>query len=247
MAVNNPEWRYAWPEEPEATLLFKYFAHFYAKSIEAELENMPIGEEDKWATPELDRRVRLMIEKARSKAAWKKRAVAARNVAAVIVGIVLVLITVPSTVLFAVSPEFRETLYRYVIDWRQGHTDIGFDVAFPDNQTFPKYYVPSFIPEGFTLKDYVDDGVVIELYYTNEGQYFYFTTSDITTDRTADNETATFHFDYNINGLPVIIVENQGIVLMYWHDDVTAFRLQTNLPLGVALNIASSYKLQEKI
>jgi hypothetical protein len=34
---------------------------------------------------------------------------------------------------------------------------------------------------------------------------------------------------------------------MYWHDDVTAFRLQTNLPLGVALNIASSYKLQEII
>jgi hypothetical protein len=246
MAVNNPEWRDAWPQEPEAEALFKYFAHFYRQSIVDELMQPMEGEGDVGPTPELDRRIEDVIAKARRNAAWNKQWVAARKTAAV-AAIVILLITAFPTVLFAVSPEFRETVNKYTVDWRSGHTEVIVDNKFSEEHSFIKYYVPTYIPDGFILANLTDNDDFFELHYANGEQYFYFTTSTVLSGRTIDNEKAKYSFEYRIDGLPAIVVENQGLVYIMWHDDITAFILETNLSLDIALSIAASYVLQEKI
>ena len=140
MAINNPEWRYAWPEGPEATLLFKYVAHFYRLSIEDELNYPFEGEADIKPTPELDRRVKRAIENAQRKVAWTSRKPVIKK-AGIVAAIVILFVTALPTLLFAVSPEFRETVYKYIIDWRQGYADVNITAGLPAEQTFPKYYV----------------------------------------------------------------------------------------------------------
>jgi hypothetical protein len=245
MAVNNPEWRDAWPTEPEIVLLLKCVANFHRQSIINALDTPIEGEEKAWPTPELDRRIEEAIKKAGRKSAWNKHKAAIRKAAAVAAIIILCLSAFP-TVLFALSADFRETVYRYTIDWRKGHADIFIDSKFSAEQHFLKYYRPTLIPEGFILEDYTDDDTIFELHYVNGEQYFYFKTMNISSGTTMDTETATFYFDYRVNGWPAIVRENRGKTTILWHDDVTYFSLKTNLPLDTALSIASSYELGEK-
>lgn len=244
MAVNNPEWRDAWPEGPEATLFFTYIAHFHYQSILDGLKTPLEGEADIGPTPELDRRIQELIAKARRKEAWNKRKVALKK-AATVAAIVIVCLLATPTVMFAVSPDFRETVYNYIVDWREGHVNVNRGRQSDFEQGFVKYYVPAFIPEGFILEDYADDAISFELYYSNGEQYFYFITNNIVNATTLDTETANISFDYRVNGLPAIISENRNQITILWHDDVTAFQLLTTLPLATALDIAASYTLQE--
>ena len=137
MAVNVSELHDGWPDGPEATLLFKYLAHFYHQSIVDSLKVPLKGEEDIQPTPELHRRIEQLVRKGQRKEAWKRRKVAIRKVAkvAAAAAIVTLFITALPTVLFAISPEFRETVYKYIIDWRQGHVDINISEELPVEHT----------------------------------------------------------------------------------------------------------------
>jgi hypothetical protein len=245
MPEHNPEWREAWPEEPQIELLFQCAAYFYRQSI-IKAADAPLETEDSLKpTPEFERRIDEAVKKARRKTAWRKQKAALRK-AAVVAAIVILCLTAFPTVLFAVSADFRETVYKYIIDWRQGHVNINIDGQFTAGLTFLKYYIPTFIPDGFVLEDYIDDVTIFQLYYiNNEEQYFRFSTYNLTTGISADTETATFYFNYSINGWPAIVSESRGIIDILWHDDITYFSFTSNIPLDTALNIASSYKLYE--
>lgn len=244
MPHNNHEWQDAWPKEPEATLLFKYVAHLHRQNIASALKQPLEGEQDIWPTPELDGRIEEAIKKARRRATWKKSKIVLRKAAAA-AAIVIMCIAATPTVLFAISADFRETVYSFIVDWRQGHVDINLDGRFTAEQTFLKYYIPTFIPEGFVLKDYIDDDATFELHYVKSDNYFYFTTRDIASGFTFDTETANYDFSHVINGWPTIIRENRGRITIIWHDDVTSFSIVTDLALDTILKIASSYKLFE--
>jgi hypothetical protein len=218
-------------------------AHFRHLEIVRELDAFPYNEYAIKPSHALDEKIVSAIKKSRQKAAFQKQRVALSKMAAAAVIIILCIAATP-TVLFAVSADFRETVYYYIIDWREGHTNINIE-GLIEETAFLKYYVPAYIPEGFVLEEYTDIETLFELYYSNGEQYLYFSTSPITTGRMLDNETATFDFGYKINDIPAIIRENRGKVTIIWQDGASAFELTTNLPLATALDVAVSYRLQE--
>jgi len=132
-------------------------------------------------------------------------------------------------------------------DWRENHAGIATDAALAEGDTFRRYYIPANIPDGFELEGYIDNEVMFELHYANNGQYFYFATYNLAAGLSVDTETASYDFGYRVNGWPAIVTENRGKTVIVWHDDVTYFSLETNLPLDAALNIAASYRLHENI
>jgi len=245
MANNNPEWRDTWPEGPEAELFFKTVAHFYRQRIGDRL-NIPIeGEENIDTSPDLGKRIEAAIEKVQRKTTRNKYKKVLRKVATIAAIFILCISSTP-TVIFAVSPTFRETVYNFILDWRQGHVNISIGGQLPEGGFLPKYYMPTFIPDGFIISDHIDNMNMMILYYINGNQYFTFASYDKTTNFSVDTETASFNFEHKINGLPAIVRENRGEITISWQDNTAIFELSTNLSLDIAMEIASSYTLQEK-
>lgn len=241
----NLEWRESWPKEPESILLFQAVAHFHRHNVEQMLDAFPYDEYDIKPTPKLKQGIIKALHKARRRVAWKKHNIVIRKAVAIAAMVILCMAATP-TVLFALSGDFKDVVYNYIIDWRQGHVNINIDTGFLAEQTLPKYYVPAFIPDGFVLEDYIDNDLMVELYYVNDEQYFYFITYHISTGLSVDTETTIYDFEYRINGLPAIITQNRGKLKIMWQDDITIFSLETNLLLDNALEIAASYSLKEK-
>lgn len=242
--TSNPGWRDHWPTDEGMVMLLRHAAYLHHLELDKEYEALAAREDKVPVSPEARAQLISLIKQARHKAA-KTRRVAFVRKAAVVAAIVIICLLAAPTVLFAVSPTFRN----FVLDWYEGHVDITIDSGAQDGveQGFIRYYVPAYIPDGFVLESIEDDDIFVRLIYNNIDQFIRFTTSDVNIGISNDTETTAYNFDHNINGIPAIVSETTDEISIIWHDDMTAYTLITNLPMDTALGIASSVQWQKNI
>ena len=227
-----------WPTGGMVEMLLKHAAFSRQRQLEKEFDELvgsPISPESKtWLKKLLDDARKQHVGQ-RTDVRGKKTLRKTILVAAIIFMFLLAL----PTVLFALSPEFRN----FVMEWYEGHVNIT--VSNNVENAFVRYYVPSYIPDGFVLVHTEDRGIDFTLMYAQDEQLISFKTTDISTEISSDTETAEYNFECKINGCPAIVREDMGMTLVLWYDDKTFYSIRTTLTKEAALAIAGSVYWQE--
>ena len=178
-------------------------------------------------SPELDAAIYSMIDDLAQKGKkikTKRRYRKGFTVAAILC---LILLACPA-IAFAVSPAFRINVMEMVSDWQNDHVSIRMSESDTSD----------WVPEGFTLiSEEINDSFTYKKYQNND-QFISLRIYAKNTIINIDNETTTYHNEYEINGNTAIVAQQTKKIKIIWHNDNNIFILTTNLPLETALSLA---------
>ena len=118
----------SWPSGNKEELLLRHVAQLHQRELEEEF-NQQAPEQGPMETPRLDARIhRLLKAKNKQRRYRRKGLMASKMLMVALIAIVAILAV--STVLFAVSPGFRQIINNFDLQWESDHVKI----TFPDDE-----------------------------------------------------------------------------------------------------------------
>ena len=189
--------------------------------------------------PELLRRMRpLLADPFGRKRRLRRRA--GRTAAAVVLAAALTAGTV-----LAVSPEARAWVRNMIVEILEEYTTIRFVNETGGQTGEAGQWTPAWLPEGYELKEYSDEGVgPLSIYTNNNGSVIFFQCTSSATTISYDNEHHE-EMDVWISDCPgylLLAVEPGHESCLTWYDQAsgTAFSLMAELPADELIRIAES-------
>ncbi|MDW7662728.1 MAG: DUF4367 domain-containing protein [Bacillota bacterium] len=160
-------------------------------------------------------------------------------VASVVIG----LITVTATMS---SDAFRVRLLNLVIDTKERFTAVSVDndassmgiTATPED--WETGHHPSYIPDGYAFNEIREFGTMKVLeFIDSEGKTIAFSRSSVDAEYQLNSEGGTVK-EITVNGNEGILIDNQGLVIVYWHDDQYSYVVHGEEDVATILKVAES-------
>ena len=150
------KWKDKWPCGNEEELLLRYAAFLHHKELEEEFSNQA-PEQPPLETPELDARIDRLLKEQKEHRRSGKSNTGMRRILVIALITIFTLLAIP-TFLFAVSPQFRQVIHGFSIEWKDDHIELfsvidGSSSASKDKEAQSPFYAPTYLPEGFELTD----------------------------------------------------------------------------------------------
>jgi len=165
-------------------------------------------------------------------------------VASVVIG----LITVTATMS---SDAFRVRLLNLVIETKGRFTAVSVDsdpptmgiTAVPEDWQNEQY--PTYIPKGYTINDVREFGAMKVIEFMNlEGKTIVFSRSSVDAEYQLNSEGGTVE-DITINGNEGILIDNQGLVIVYWHDEQFSYVVHGEEDVDTMVKVAESIRTDQ--
>lgn len=166
--------------------------------------------------------------------------------------VVLLMITLTGTILTFSVEAIRIRVFNMLLTATDTYTEIRFDeevTSHVSESTRPNFvfdekvaghYYPTYIPEGYVLKESNDYGTMTNYRFEDEaGRTLYFDQSSLSGGMQIDTEDALVTHPV-IDGDPAIMAEEDGQVILVWHNAEYAFTLIGEMTGEEALKIAHS-------
>lgn len=236
-----------WPEQgTDADVVLRAAALLRKNELNAELKEI---KDYDLSTDNLDKLIMKKYHKVSAKAPKKERRISPRNLAAVAVLLILMLLSAP-TVIFAFSPDFREAVIDFVIQRNEGNAEISTIGDVPklaDDNYIAKYYVPNYLPQGFVATNIIDEQSIFDITFENGDDFIYYTQSSLNVGFSLDTDRTNLTFEDQILGYQAVFAINENDeISVLWNNGENLFLLQTNLDLDEAKKIANSLIYQKK-
>ena len=135
---------------------------------------------------------------------------------------IFTLLAIP-TFLFAVSPQFRQVIHGFSIEWKDDHIELfsvidGSSSASKDKEAQSPFYAPTYLPEGFELTDIQYNFASTHLRYEKVISLISITIYSSSAGLSMDNEHTQYYFDYEVHDYPAIVAINERNINVLWSD-----------------------------
>lgn len=165
-------------------------------------------------------------------------------VASVLIGLVTVTATMS-------SDAFRVRLLNLMVETKERFTAVSVDsdppgmgiAAVPEDWQNEQY--PAYIPEGYEFNDVREFGMTKILEFMNaDGKTIVFSRSSLNAEYQLNSEGGTVS-DITINGSEGILIDNQGLVIVYWHDEQYSYVVHGEEDVATIVKFAESIRTDQ--
>lgn len=144
---------------------------------------------------------------------------------------------------------FRIKFFNIVTEVTEKYTKVSVVVTGSKSEVmndWDSYFVPEFIPEGYTLTNSERFGDIKILFYTNiTGQEIQFSQTPLNPEYQVDTENAHVT-DVTINDEKGILVDKDGLMTMIWTSDAHTFHIIGEIDRAEIIKMAESIKYIKK-
>jgi hypothetical protein len=165
-------------------------------------------------------------------------------VASVVIG----LITFTATMS---SDAFRVRLLNLVVETKERFTAVSVDSDPPTMgitatpQEWQNEQYPTYIPEGYDFSEVREFGMIKMIEFMNaDGKTIVFSRSSVDAEYQLNSEGGTVS-DITINGNEGILIDNQGLVIVYWHDAQYSYVVHGEEDVDTMLKVAESVRAEQ--
>ncbi|MBE0450616.1 MAG: DUF4367 domain-containing protein [Clostridia bacterium] len=144
------------------------------------------------------------------------------------------------------SDAFRVRLLNLVVETKERFTAVSVDSDPPTMgitatpQEWQNEQYPTYIPEGYDFGEVREFGTIKIIEFMNaDGKTIVFSRSSVDADYQLNSEGGTVS-DITINGNEGILIDNQGLVIVYWHDAQYSYVVHGEEDVATILKVAES-------
>lgn len=230
-----------WDNAKSEDIIAQYIALKRETELLAEYEEYEqMAAQEPIDTTSLDERVMGTIGQAQKQQAKAKRKQTWRKAMSVAAILLLILLACP-TIAFAVSPQFRESVYQFITDWQDGHVLVTAERINQDETVIGAHkYYPGWIPDGFELIDESSDPTVSTYNYYDGERSIIIIIQPVDTVMNLDNERMHISKDYEVHGQDTILAQDDRSNIILWNDGNMSLFIKTNISLQDTKKIAEN-------
>lgn len=227
---------------------FSYVGYYYTQNILEELEKHREEIDAFEVSEELDKRVYKSIQEIENnrKSKFKKTYDKMLRTKAHKAAAIFIILAVSMAVLTVTVEAFRVRVFNMILEQREKYLEIRLDeedTGGVNEENLGAYYVPEYIPEGYSIDSVDEYGEIKVIIYSNaDNDTIIFNQASNNTKHQFDSENAKKE-EININEQKGILLLKQKEATVFWNNEEKSFYLLSdNIEFQELIKMAESIK-----